>query len=88
MSSTVQTRLRLEEVYDWLRAEAKARQLTVKLHPEYADIRNDRLIVLPVFLDGDYDAYDVAHHLQGLEDAWNDQEPDPGWSLLIRPASK
>ena len=88
MSSTLQARMSLEEVYEWLREEAERQQLNPRFYTQYANIRNDRLIVLPVYLDGITDAYDFAHKLQELENAWNEQEPDPGWSLILRPASK
>lgn len=88
MSGTLQARRSLEEVYEWLQEEAERQHLKAKFYTNSAEIRNDRLIVLPVYLDEITDAYDFAHKLQELENAWNDQEPDPGWSLFIRPASK
>lgn len=76
-----------EEVYEWLRKEAGARQITATVHSSSAKEEGGWLYV-PVYVPGDLDAYDKASLLQELEDAWNHQEPEPDWQLLLIPAAK
>jgi hypothetical protein len=44
-------------------------------------------LYIPVYIEGDLDAYDKASRLQDLEDAWNDQVPKPDRKLLLIPAA-
>src|SRR5581483_4629045 len=87
MPRTVQKRLSPEDVYDWLRAEAEARHIKARIYTHLAK-QEGKFLHLPVFIEGDLDAYEFASRLQDLESAWNDQEPKPDWLLWLIPAAK
>lgn len=78
----------VEAIFRVIRDEAAKRELAATLHTHLLTRQNERLVILPVYLEGDLDAYDVASALQDLEDAWNNQEPRPRLRLFITPASR
>ncbi len=84
---TAELRQTPEEVCTWLVSEAKAQGIAAKVYKHLAKAENQILIV-PVFVAGDLDAFDFASHLQDLEDAWNNQEPKPEWHVILRPAAR
>lgn len=87
MTPVVQKTQTSEQVYEWLRAETERRGLDITLYTNAASQEN-RFLIVPTYLVGGMDAYDIAAELQDLEDAWNDQEPRPYWLLILRPAAK
>lgn len=76
-----------EEVYRWLREKAAAQNIGAKIYEEQAR-KEGRLLIIPVFVAGDLDAFDFASQLQDLEDSWNNQEPKPEWHVILRPAAR
>lgn len=76
-----------EEVYNGLVLKAAAQNIPAKVYGHLAEIKG-RLLIVPVFVAGDLDAFDFASQLQDLEDAWNNQEPKPEWHVILRPASR
>lgn len=46
------------------------------------------MLIVPVFVAGDLDAFDFASQLQDLEEAWNNQVPKPEWHVILRPAAR
>ncbi len=73
-----------EQVYQWLREEAQARGLGIAFHIDRVE-KHGLLLVVPTYLAGDFDAYDVAVALQDVEDAWNNQEPSQNFTVILRP---
>ena len=76
-----------EEIYQWLLLKAKAQSIAAKVYGHLAKMEG-RLLIIPVFIAGDLDAFDFASQLQDLEDAWNNQEPRPEWHVILRPAAR
>ena len=74
------------DIENWLDQAVKERHLRANIHMERSRRENGWLHV-PVFIDITGDAYDKAHILQELEDAWNDREPRPEIRLLLVPAA-
>ena len=79
---TIQSR---EEVYRWLREQAKKLGLNVTLLPDDARMEGHWLY-LPVYIENVVDSYDNALKLQKLEDTWNDQEPAQEFHVFLVPA--
>lgn len=75
-----------EDVCNWLMSEAKARGVSAKVYGHLAKTEN-QLLIIPVFIAGDFDAFDYASQLQDLEDAWNNQKLKSGWRIILRPAA-
>ena len=50
--------------------------------------RENGWLHVPVFVEGEGDAYDIASVLQDIEDSWNDQEPRHEFQLLLVPAAR
>ena len=67
---TVERQQTPEEVYRWLRDKAMAQNIAAKVYEERAR-KEDKLLIIPVFIAGDLDAFEFASQLQDLEDAWN-----------------
>ena len=84
---TAELRQSPEEVYNWLISESKTHGITARVYGELAKIES-QLLIIPVFIAGDLDAFDFASQLQDLEDAWNNQEPRPNWHIILRPAAR
>ena len=76
-----------EEVCRWLVLKAKAQGLAAKIYGHLAKVE-PQLLIIPVFIAGDLDAFEFASQLQDLEDAWNNQEPRPEWHIILRPAAR
>ena len=76
-----------EEVYRGLLREAEAQNISARVYGNLAEIKGQMLIV-PIFVAGDLDAFDFASQLQSLEDAWSNQVPVPEWHVILRPAAQ
>ena len=74
-----------EAVYHWLEVAAEAQEIPARVYGHLAKIKGP-LLIIPVFVAGDLDAFEFASQLQDLEDAWNNQEPKPEWHVILRPA--
>lgn len=83
---TAESRQTPEEVYNWLMSEAKAQGLDAKVYGHLAKVES-QLLIIPVFIAGDLDAFEFASQLQDLEDAWNNQEPRQ-LHIILRPAAR
>ena len=75
-----------DEIYEWLEREAKKRRIHALFHKELAR-QDNGFLSIPVYIQDVLDAYDKASRLQELEDAWNNQEPEPSYQLLLVPAA-
>ena len=71
-----------QDVYEWLRDQAKVFGLQATLLVDEATLRSGWLY-LPVHIEGVTDAYDNALKLQKLEDTWNDRSPQPEPPLFL-----
>ena len=76
-----------EEVYQGLLQRAELHNIPAKIYGQLAEMKG-RLLIVPVFVAGDLDAFDFASQLQDLEDSWNNQEPKPQWHVILRPAAR
>lgn len=82
---TAEQRQTPEEVYQELLSKAEAQNIAAKIYGHLAKIKGP-LLIIPVFVAGDLDAFEFASQLQDLEDSWNNQEPKPEWHVILRPA--
>ena len=76
-----------EEVFRELLLIADAQNISAKVYEDRARIEG-KLLIIPVFISGELDAFDFASQLQDLEDAWNNQEPKPDWHVILRPTGR
>ena len=76
-----------EDVFRGLLLLANSRGIPAKVYENRARIEG-KLLIVPVFITGELDAFDFASQLQDLEDAWNNQEPKPEWHVILRPAAR
>lgn len=77
-----------EAVEAFLRERVAERGMSARFLFDQA-LMEGRWLRLLVYVEGDqYDAYDRASLLQDLEDAWNDQEPQPEPRLWLIPAGR
>jgi len=76
-----------EDVADFLTDAIVAQGQVARVHIERATRDNGSLCV-PVYVDGDLDAYDKAHVLQTAEDEWNEREPPHEFQLFLIPAAR
>ena len=73
------------DVFRGLLLIAESQNVPVKIYENRARVEG-KLLIVPVFITGELDAFDFASQLQDLEDAWNNQESKPEWHVILRPA--
>jgi hypothetical protein len=84
--NTVGTTTELEEMYSVLRAEAARRNIPARLLTTQTKYEGERLVVIPVALDGMTDIVERADALGDIEEAWNYREPPPFLRVFLLPA--
>ena len=85
-------------VLAWLCNEMEAQNICGKIYRNATRVIREPslrrpIISVPVYVTNcngnrDYDAWDYSEILRKLEDAWNEQEPEPEWALFLKPAAK
>ncbi len=75
-----------EKAFKWLQSRADKRGYVI--YDQLIEIKEPWLHV-PVWVNGDKDAYEVADALQRLEDSWNVPRSGkrPYWKLWLLPAA-
>lgn len=84
---TAEQRQAPEEVFHELLLKAASQKISAKVYGHLAEVKG-QLLIIPVFIAGDLDAFEFASQLQDLEDSWNNQNPKPDWHIILRPASR
>ena len=77
------------EVVDWLRAQAEAQGVTIKITEDQIEERQGDYythILVPVRIVDDLEAYDQAKLMSRLERPWNEGDPRPKKLLFLYPA--
>ena len=93
MISPVQVREDYATVLEWLCEEMQRRQIVGKIYAAAATVEREPLlrhpiVIVPVHIANCTDAWEYAVQLQSLQEAWNEQEPEPEWILSLHPGAK
>jgi hypothetical protein len=80
-------------IYNWLSKQMEVQKISGKIYRGAIRVIRERslrrpVVVVPVYVETCNDAWDCTEILQNLEDAWNEQEPEPKWTVFLKPAAK